>query len=275
MGKKANAIILAGTHADKTKLIYGKNKAFLEINNKPLVINVLDALKNAELIDDIGIVGPKKQLEKIIDNILIIEESHAPKESRRFIENALRTYNILSPQGERTFFITSDLPLVSSETIDDFVSKCNNFDAALYFSLINSDNIPDEINSFKKSTRLYLKGSGYFRTANMTLYEGSKIKDKEFIESQIERAFPQRRTASKLSKFRLYWFMAKTYPMEVVKYLACSLTKEGIEAAFRKKPGEKLKLIETEDSRASIEIDYEEEYEFIKKNYGKLKERFL
>ena len=69
--------------------------------------------------------------------------------------------------------------------------------------------------------------------------------------------------------------MAKTYPMEVVKYLACSLTKEGIEAAFRKKPGEKLKLIETEDSRASIEIDYEEEYEFIKKNYGKLKERFL
>ena len=76
-----NAIILAGTHADKSRLIYGQNKAFLERDGKPLVINSLYALKKAESIDKIMVVGPRKDLESIImdKNIQIIEESKAPK----------------------------------------------------------------------------------------------------------------------------------------------------------------------------------------------------
>lgn len=246
MDNTVNAIVLAGTHADKSKLIYGGNKAFLEINGRPLITNVFNALKKAEYINKnkITVVGPRKRLEKIIDTE-IIKESKAPTESRRFIENASRGYDTLSPNGERTLFVPSDLPFVSSKTIDDFILQCNDYEAAFYFAVINAKNIPSDLDFFKKSARFYLRDKGYFRTANMVLIEGSKIKNREFLELKIKKAFPMRRITSKLSRLRLYWFIARNYPIEILKYLFRYLREEDIEFAFKRKPGISFKLIET------------------------------
>ena len=267
---KINAIILAGTHSDKSKLIYGKNKAFLKLNNKPIVFNVLKALKNSNSINKIAIVGPKK-LESIFgSDIEFFQESLGPKESRRFIENALIPYHKISPNGEKTLYIPCDLPFIASETIDNFILKTKNYSAAFNFGIINSKNIPREIEPFKKSAKFYLKNKGYYRTANMVLFENSKIKNREFLESEIEKAFPMRRTTSILSKLSLYGFLAKSYPLEILKYITNNLKEQDLENAFARKPGILFKLIETKDPRALIDIDYEEEYDYIKDNYQRL-----
>ncbi len=277
---KLNAIVLAGTHTDKSKLIYGQNKAFAKINNKPLIVNSLEAVKKAEYIGEILIVGPRRKLEerlekKTIKDIPIIEESKAPTESRRFIENAGRAYDILSPNGEKTLFVPCDLPFISSKTIKDFILKCNNYNAAFYFALINAENIPSDLDPFKKSAKFHLKGKGHYRTANMVLFEGLKIKDysknRESLEAQISKAFPKRRATSIYAKSRLYWFIFKNYPIEILKYLTNQLTEENIESALKNKLDLSFKLIETQDLRAGIDIDYTEEYEFIKDNYDKIK----
>jgi len=267
-----NAVILTGTHADKSKLIYGQNKALLEINNKPIILNVLQALQGAEPIDKIAIVGPKQKLERITQGIPIVNESLAPKESRRFIENAMQSYNAISPNKEKTLFVTADLPFIVPETIEDFVSQSNNA-TALYFGLVNVRDIPQEFEDFKKSSKLHLKGEGNFRTANMVLYDSTKIQDKkrEILEARIERAFPIRRTDSRLAKLSLYTFLAKNYFPEIVKYLLGILTEQDIEKAFDNKLGVSFKFIKTEDPRALIDIDYAAEYEFIKRNYDRLK----
>lgn len=264
-----NAIILAGTPADKSKLIYGKNKSFLEVNNQPIILNVFRALQDSEYINKIAVVGPSEQLKGLIDDANIIEQSNAPKESRRFIENAIRGYNTLSKNLEKTLFVASDLPFVSSKTIDDFVLKYND-NSALYFGIINTENIPRKIESFKKSARFHLNGKGYYRTANIMVVDGSKIKNKEFIESEIEKAFPIRRTTSLYAKARLYWFMAKRYPTEILKYLASNLKEKDIENAFKRELDINFRFIETKDPRAVIDVDYQEEYDFIKQNYNKI-----
>ena len=279
-----NAIILAGTHADKTKLIDEKNKAFLEINNQPLILYVLNALKGAESIDNIAIVGPKKDLEKITD-VPIINESKAPKESRRFIENTIRAYDYLSENGEKTLFIPSDLPFISPKTINDFVSQCNNYGAAFYFALINQENIPKEIEYFKKSKQFCLadrKSSlfcladrNYFRTANLVLFESSKMENnRELLEARVEQAFPQRRTTSRISKLCLAWFLAKKYPKEAIKYYFKSLKEEDVENALKREMGLSFKFIKTKDLGAMIDIDYKDELEFYKENYNLIKEKY-
>ncbi len=269
MSDKINAIILAGTHADKSKLIYGKNKAFLEINNQPIILNVLNALQNSKYTNKIAVVGPQEQLKGIIKYTDVIEQSNAPKESRRFIENAIRGYNYLSKNLEKTIFIASDLPFISSKTIDDFILQCSD-NSAFYFGIINTKNIPEEIEPFKKSARFHLKGKGYYRTANIIVADYSKIKDREFLEAEIEKAFPIRRTTSLYAKARLYWFLAKRYPIEILKYLASNLKERDVEKAFKRELNLDLKFIETKDPRAVIDVDYQEEYDFIKKNYDKI-----
>lgn len=268
-----NAIVMAGTHADKSKLVYGQNKSLVKVDEEPLVTHVLDALNGVKYIDKRAVVGPKEELGKIVrDDVRIIEESKAPKESRRFIENAIHSYNILSPNGERTLFISSDLPLIATETIEDFVLMCDKSKAAFYFSLINTKNIPSYIEQFKKSARFYLKGRGYYRTANMALFDRSKMKNSEQLEAEIAKAFPLRRTTTKLARLCLYCSIAGKYPTETLKYIAGFLTEEDLKSAFRRTPGLDVEFPEIIDPRAAVEVDYEEEYDFLKKNYGWIKE---
>ncbi len=274
--EKVNAVLLTGTHADKAKLIYGENKAFAKIKGKPLIVNSLEAIKKAKYIDKMLIVGPREKLrdkleEKIITGIQIIEESKAPTESRRFIENAGRGYDILSPNGKRTVFVPCDPPFIASETIDDFILKCNNYNAAFYFALINVKNIPPGIENLKRSARFHLKDKGYYRTANLILFEGSKIKKMELLLDQIKQVFEKRRPTSKFSKYDLYFFLARKYFWrEVFKYVTIGLKEKDVESAIKREFGFSFKLIETKDPRAAIDIDYEDECKFVKEHYEEI-----
>ena len=82
-------------------------------------------------------------------------------------------------------------PFLKPETIDNFISNCKD-NADFYSGLINIENIPPEIEPFKKSSGFYLKErKGYFRTANLVLFDGSNVSDKkrEYMESFVEKAF--------------------------------------------------------------------------------------
>ena len=99
------------------------------------------------------IVGPKTELEKIISGAQIIDESTNKKESIRFIENATRSYDFVSPNGERTLYLPADLPKIDENTLIDFLRKCDseeNKHAALYISLIERGNIPQDIEGFNE-----------------------------------------------------------------------------------------------------------------------------
>ena len=52
-----DAIVLAGTHSDSSRLISGQNKAFLEIDGQPLLRHVVDALTGAVSIANIFVTG--------------------------------------------------------------------------------------------------------------------------------------------------------------------------------------------------------------------------
>jgi len=278
MINKVNAIILAGTHNQKKKLIDEhdgqgpKNKGLVtQITGKPLILSVLDALKNSQYINqnNITIIGPRPKLRQIInDDFLILPEK------KRFIDNAKTAYDELSINGEKTLFMPSDLPYISSQTIDDFLLKCNQYDNKdLYFCFIDVKNIPKKIEQFKISTKFHLKGKGSYRTANMILFEGRRIKDRDLLENQIEKVFEKRRTTNRLARYALYWTMAAPYWKEIIMHSFGCLTEQRVEYAIKRGAGIDIKLIETIDIRAAIDIDYQEDYDYLKKNFNFLKEK--
>jgi CTP:molybdopterin cytidylyltransferase MocA len=127
-----DAVVLAGTHQDKRRLINGQNKAFLPLGESLSLHYVLEALHQSDRVDRVFVVGPTLELQR-----------HAPadrhgyrlvSEKGRMLDNAFEAYRTAeasalpnlhaSNSADRLYlFLTSDIPLVVPEAITDFIDR--------------------------------------------------------------------------------------------------------------------------------------------------------
>jgi len=127
-----DAIVLAGTDSNPKRMIKGQNKAFLEVGGQVLVRRVVEALQEASSIGNIFVVGPVDRLHKTLaglpDGVVIVEQAG------QMLSNAWAAINASEARHREVggsddplrplLFISSDLPLISSAAVDDFVSRC-------------------------------------------------------------------------------------------------------------------------------------------------------
>ncbi|HEV8335416.1 MAG TPA: hypothetical protein VGR67_03270 [Candidatus Polarisedimenticolia bacterium] len=129
---KVDAIVLAGTHQDKRRLIAGQNKAFLPLGERICLELILEALGAARRVGRIFVVGPEVELRRRVP-----PERWGQRivpESGRMLDNAWKAFaaaeesaiGLTSAELERRpyLFLTSDIPLAVSEAIDDYVERC-------------------------------------------------------------------------------------------------------------------------------------------------------
>lgn len=67
--EKIDAVILAGTHRNKKRLIFDKNKAFLEIKGRALVAHVAQVCLQCPRLGKVVVVGPKNSLESTLSDL--------------------------------------------------------------------------------------------------------------------------------------------------------------------------------------------------------------
>jgi len=130
--QRVDAVVLAGTHTDRKKLIRGQNKAFLPVGGEVCLAQVLRALKSSLQIGRIFVVGPK-ELRRLLP-----PEDHGYRlipEVGRMLDNAWAAFQA-TEDSHRTkapgevledrpcLFLTSDIPLAVPEAIDDFAERC-------------------------------------------------------------------------------------------------------------------------------------------------------
>jgi GTP:adenosylcobinamide-phosphate guanylyltransferase len=127
-----DAIVLAGTDSNPKRMIEGQNKAFLEVGGDILVRRVVKALVQAQSIGKVFIVGPGDRLRDVLagitGDIRIVEQRGG------LLSNAWGAIEASEEQYRKAhgaddplrplLFISSDLPLVTSEAVDDFVERC-------------------------------------------------------------------------------------------------------------------------------------------------------
>lgn len=133
-----DAIVTAGGIPKPDEPLYertqGKSKALLDVNGKPMIQWVLDALCEAQTIDQILIMGlePDSGLScsKIAD--------YMPNQGSMFenIRAGMIQIKQINPAARHALVVSSDIPTITSIMVDWVVKTCMQTDDDAYYNVI-------------------------------------------------------------------------------------------------------------------------------------------
>jgi GTP:adenosylcobinamide-phosphate guanylyltransferase len=187
-----NAFILAGTKKKGPLEIAENvnNKALIMIDSKPMIEHVVDVLNNSENIDQILVVGPKKELHPYIGKK--VKEILNPGNS--ILENMEIGLNYFN-SDDNLLLLTSDIPLITPGAIDEFLEICTKRKAYIGYPIITKENI---VKKYPDTERTYIKmKEGIFCGGNIVFF-----KPDVFFQNKrlIEELFENRKATWKYAK---------------------------------------------------------------------------
>lgn len=156
---KVDVVILAGAPADPDMSPPGVaiSRAMVEVGAKTMLQWILDALKSAETIGRIVAVG----------NVTADGIDQVVPPSDGFLDNLMLGLNACG-ECERVLVTTSDIPMITSESIDDFVRRAADSGGEMCYPIIPK---ADSIAKYPGMKRTYLKTrEGTFTGGNMMLF---------------------------------------------------------------------------------------------------------
>lgn len=131
-----HAIMLAGGgRSDSFAVKHGAaNKALIPINGKPMFNYVYEAIAKSRYIEDVIIVGPEQEFGKYsAPGVRVLADSPD------MTENCLIGIRKLPKDGKRVAIITSDIPLLSTAVLDEYLEIINNMDGQFFYPLISQE----------------------------------------------------------------------------------------------------------------------------------------
>ena len=158
-----DALVLAGSPNDGMlkECSDADFEALIAIGKRAMVEYVVEALLHSENINRILVVGPGELAELFSPaGIEVISPQTSLMNNIAFGVKHL-------PQSEQILVITSDIPLITAEAIDDFLRLCRLNKADLYFPVIPQQAVNNKFPSVKR-TYVKLK-EGTFTGGNVFL----------------------------------------------------------------------------------------------------------
>lgn len=176
-----DVIVLAGEKRDAGDSREEKiNKAFYKIKDKYMIEYVVGTLRESSLIGRIAVVGPKEKLEQAIGSMVdsIIEGTDS------IVSNILLALEHF-PEEKEILIVTSDIPMITKEAIEDFIERCRLKEVDLCYSIVDK-----KANDLKYPgvRRTYARlWEGQFTGGNV-FYFKPEIKDKckDFVEKMLD-----------------------------------------------------------------------------------------
>ena len=168
-----NAIVLAGS--SKTGELEEQqgvnNKAFILINNEPMISIILKTLQRVEGLDKIVVVGPVDELKGLQDQNNRFEIVEQQDTFLKNITIGLQSVDIDTP----CIVLSADIPMITKEAIEGFIAMCSpEYD--FYYPIINRELCEK---SFPEVKRTYFRlKEGSFTGGNILMITPSCILDK-------------------------------------------------------------------------------------------------
>ncbi|QNO14881.1 NTP transferase domain-containing protein [Alkalicella caledoniensis] len=206
------AVILAGD-SEKGDFMRGekiKNKAFFPINKRPMLCYVLDVLVSVSEISEIVVVGPQRELEPLKQSYDV-----SVVHNQRSIMDNVKASKFGWDHG-RLLIVTSDIPMITVESIKDFLAQTQEFDDELFYPIVRRAK-NEEVYPKVKRTYVTLQ-EGTFTGGNICLVDANCI-DK--AAKAGERLIALRKSPVKLANFLGWSFL--------LKLLSKKLTIKGLE----------------------------------------------
>lgn len=239
-----DAIVLAGA-LNKQPLSSVSDElleALIPVAGRPMIQWVLDALRESRSVGRVAIVGPSKELRSRVtgDDLMFVDSGDT------ILNNVKRGISEVQ-SSQRVLVVTGDIPLLTAEAVDDFVSRCTDDSVQLYYSIVRRDVIAS---AFEDVSRTYVTiKDGTFTGGNIFLVS-SDIFDK--YGDVIDRAISLRKKPLELGM--LLGLRC------IVKYLFRQLSVSDIEQRVYKVLGLRGRAIVSDYPGVGVDVDKPKDY---------------
>lgn len=198
---KVDAIVLAGA-ANTGRLQEvspEKYEAAIPVGGKPLVKYVVEALQSTPRIREIVVVGPKAIAPILPAGVRLVESGPTLTSNVLLGAEALKG----SP---KVLIVTSDIPFIHREAIEDFLDRCAELDAEVYYPIISKE-ANDQV--YPDCVRTYVKlKEGVFTGGNIVLVSPSVLANSKVL---MEKVLTLRKKPWKLAQLLGFSFVLKFF----------------------------------------------------------------
>ena len=246
------AVVMAGGGKESLKSFINKNvtsKGAIPVLGRPMVSYVLESLKGAKNVDKILYIGDLDVLSSIS-----IKVDYSLPDSGSLFSNLIKALEFFKDESQ-VLVLTSDIPLVKSYMIDEFLSRCDK-SAVFCYSFVRKEDIE---RFFPNAHRTYVRvKEGYFNGGNLMVISPSCILSKKELLEKI------------ISSRKNPFYLAKLFGISVIiRYIFGTVSISTLEDRATRILGGKAQAVLMEYPEISFDVDNQLQLEFVEEKLGK------
>lgn len=252
-----DALVLAGGSAKGLEAAgEAASKALVEINGKPMLAYILDALKGSDNINRITVTVPSS-----VRNISCLDQvDRVVNTDGDLAENfyaGLKGVDANDPNSKsKILFVTADIPLLTSQAVDDFIMRCQEIDAGIYYPIISKALIDDK---YPQVERTYMTiREGKFTGGNLFLFDRRVASRNKELLREVSSA---RKSVLKLVRI--------LGPSFIIKFIFHWLTIRELENKISELVGARGVAVPTQYVEVSIDVDKMSDLEMVRAELAK------
>lgn len=230
-----DAIVLAGGREPDLDA-KTPNKAFIQLAGRPLISFVVDALQGARGIGRIAAVGPEDALRPVLPPAVSIVSDHGT-----ITDNIVGATHTLGAQA-LTLVAASDIPLLTSAAIEEFLDACAKDNADFYYAIVPQDAMEAQFPGARKT---------YARLTDGTFCGGSVMLFNPRVLDRV-RPFVERALAARKQP----WMLAQLFGWSIImKFAAGRLSMSELVAKATEVVGITVKPVILERPELALDVD--------------------
>ncbi|MFA5867190.1 MAG: NTP transferase domain-containing protein [Actinomycetota bacterium] len=227
-------------------------KGLIRLSGREMIEYVIDALKNVERVRRIVVVAPESALHEswssCVDAVIPTVGSA--------VDNGVEALKYLKENSpgltKYVLFMTCDIPLITTEAIDDFLDRCQTTNDDVYYPVILREVVEAK---YPETKRTYAKLRGATITGgNFALMEPEVILANLNL---LEDAYSARKS--------VFQTLRLLGPKMIVKFLTRTLTLSDIEKRVTKIINARAKTIVTPYPEVGVDVDKPEDLKLVSK----------
>lgn len=238
-----DAVILAGGEStgDLRKIAPYDNEALILIGKYPMIYYVYQALRACSMIDKIVISGPMESLRPIFsreERLLFVQGGNNAVESFAAAVDVLKREGI----SEQVLILPTDIPFITTEAIEDFISRCEKLPADFYYP-VTSKAVNEA--KFPGVHRTYVRlKEGIFTGGNLFLLRS------EVVDRSLDLA------VQLVERRKNPIAMARLFGLQLVfKYLLRRLSIPAVEQRFYQVTGIRGRALVSDYAEVGVDVD--------------------
>ena len=247
--KELPAVVLAGAPAEPEMAAkYAiTNRAEIPFAGKTMLRHVVDALNASSYVGEIGVVG-----NTVCEGVIRVIPP-----AGTIMDNLIAGTEAYSSAGH-VLIVTSDIPLVTPEAIDDFIERCGDLSADFYYPVVSK---VDSEAKFPGMPRTYAKlAEGTFTGGNIMVVRAQFIAENGGLIREILNA---RKSVSKLARLIGFGTLVRALIAQTMWPGALNIC--ALENTVGRILNGKVKAVQTPYAEISADVDKLEHIEAIEK----------